>query len=213
MEKVCSFGEAFQGDAWIFWGSFEVKDRRQDRIRTLRRVTLARALERAETEGLAALLNPGPDAAAGLKSPNLEAQPLDLLFLDEDDLRTWFAEALEAIGLLESALAWARHLEEEGDLWRRRLALNDREPRLRARRGELDEAWRNLLRAHFRRWGAAGVAGERIASVEAELTLAALRGAERLWLEGGGRPLLPILVREALATLWPALYAHARKGR
>ena len=28
---------------------------------------------------------------------------------------------------------------------------------------------------------------------------------------GGGRPLLPVLVQEALALLWPALYAHARR--
>ena len=42
-------------------------------------------------------------------------------------------------------------------------------------------------------------------------TLAALRGAERLWVRGGGRPVLPVLVQEALAVLWPALYGHARR--
>jgi len=26
-----------------------------------------------------------------------------------------------------------------------------------------------------------------------------------------GRPVLPVLVQEALALLWPALYAHARR--
>ncbi|HJV48851.1 MAG TPA: hypothetical protein VJ549_06220 [Geothrix sp.] len=190
-----------------------MKDRRQDRARTQRRVALARALERAESEGLGALVAELPDRATGLNARDLEAQPLDLLFLDEDDLRIWFFEALDAAGLLEAALGWARHLEEESDLWRRRLRLNHLEPRLRARRAELDEAWRAQLREHFRRWGAAGVAGERVACLEADLALAALRSAERLWMEGGGRPLLPILVQEALATAWPALYAHARKGR
>lgn len=170
-----------------------MKDRRRDRARTQRRLAVARAVDRVEAEG-----------ADGLE---------DLLFLDEDDLLAGFGEALEAVGLFDAAMAWAGHLEEDGDLWRRRLALTDREPGLRARRAELDEGWRSLLRAHFVRWGAAGVQGERIARMEAELALAALRGAERLWLEGGGRPLLPILAQEALATLWPALYGHARKGR
>lgn len=190
-----------------------MKDRRQDRMRTQRRVVVARAVERAETEGLSVLLGDTKDLVAGLKSRDLENEPLDLFFLDEEDLLSGFAEALEAVGLFEAALAWAKHLEEERGLWLRRLALNDREPRLRARRGELDETWRALFRNHFGRWGAAGVAGERIAAVEADLTLAALRSAERLWLEGGGRPLLPVLVQEALATLWPALYVHARKKR
>jgi hypothetical protein len=27
----------------------------------------------------------------------------------------------------------------------------------------------------------------------------------------GGRPVLPVLVQEALALLWPALYGHARR--
>lgn len=160
-------------------------------------MALARALEQVEAEGL----------------DSLETQGLDLLFLDEEDLRSGFAEALEAVGLFEAVMAWAGHLEEDGGLWRRRLALVGREPRLRARRAELDEAWRGLLGAHFLRWGAAGPQGERLARLEAELALAALRGAERLWLDGNGRPVMPVLAQEALATLWPALYGHVRKAR
>ncbi|GLH71548.1 hypothetical protein GETHLI_00500 [Geothrix limicola] len=190
-----------------------MKDRRQDRARTQRRVALARAVERVESEGLTALCSAPPDRGTGLNVRDFEAQPLNLLFLDEDDLRTWFSEALDAAGLVEAALGWARHLEEDSELWRRRLSLIGREARLRARRAELDEAWRALFREHFRRWGAASLAGERVASLEADLALAALRGAERLWVEGGGRPLLPILAQEALAAVWPALYAHARKAR
>ena len=182
--------------------------RRAERAQADRRVLLQRAVAQLEAEGWGAL---APLAETGLRS--LDEQPEGLLFLDEDDLRDGFLAVLGEAGLVRAVEAWAAHLEEEGELWRRRLRLQVREPRLAARRAELDEAWRQGLRAHFTRWGAAGPAGARTSALEAELVLAALRGAQRLWVEGQGRPVLPVLAQEALATLWPALYAHARKGR
>jgi len=38
-----------------------------------------------------------------------------------------------------------------------------------------------------------------------------LREAERLWVAGNGRPMLPVLVHEALGLLWPALYPQAKR--
>lgn len=184
---------------------------RTERLRVHRRGLLARALGRAEAEGLEALVPEDLARAEGFPVRKAGTRPEDLLFLDEDDLRESFQTVLEHAGLLEAGLAWARHLEEDGDLWRRRLALEAREPGLRLRRADLDQAWRALLTAHFRRWGAATTAGERVAEVEADLTLAALRGAARRWREGEGRPVLPVLVHESLGALWPALYAHARR--
>lgn len=187
--------------------------RRRQREEGQRRALLMRALALAEEGGLAAAL-PGEVARLeGFPLRSLGPDPEDLFFPDETDLRTGFGEILAQAGLLEAALAWAHHLEEEGELWRRRLALQHREPRLRVRRGVLDEAWGAMLEAHFLRWGAAGPAGERAGRLEAALVLAALRGAEGLWWQGNGRPRLPVLVQEALALLWPALYAHARKSR
>lgn len=187
--------------------------RRRQREEGQRRTLLVRALALAEDGGLEAAL-PGEVARLeGFPLRSLGPDPEDLFYPDETDLRTGFGEILAQAGLLEAALAWAHHLEGEGELWRRRLALQHREPRLRARRGVLDEAWGEMLEAHFLRWGAAGPAGERTSKLEAALVLAALRGAEGLWWQGNGRPRLPVLVQEALALLWPALYAHARKIR
>ena len=185
--------------------------RRIERLQVQRRTLLARALEQAEREGLEALVPEALARSEGLPLRSLGPEPEDLFFLDEDDLRSAFAAVLDHAGLLEAAMAWARYLQEDSDLWRRRLALTAREPRLRLRRLALDEAWRGMLADHFARWGAAGPAGERAADLEADLTFAALRGAERRWIEGGGRPQLPVLAHEALAQLWPALYAHARR--
>lgn len=186
--------------------------RRSERLQVQRRNLLVRALEQAERDGLGVLVPEALARSEGLPLRSLGPEPEDLFFPDEDDLRSAFAAVLDHAGLLEAALAWARHLQEEGDLWRRRLALVGREPRLRLRRLVLDEAWRDMLVRHFARWGAAGPAGERVAALEAELTLAALRGVERRWVEGNGRPQLPVLAHEALAQLWPALYAHARRN-
>lgn len=188
-------------------------DRRQERLRSQRRNLLLRALERAEAGGLEGLVPAELVRAEGFPLRGLGPDPEDLFFPEEADLREGFAQVLAQAGLLEAALAWARHLQEEEGLWRRRLELCAREPRLARRRTALDEGWRDLLREHFQRYGAPGPAGERVAALEAGLVLAALRGAERLWAEGGGRPLLPVLVHEALALLWSALYVHARKAR
>jgi hypothetical protein len=135
----------------------------------------------------------------------------DLYFHDHADLVRGLAEAIERSGLAEACQALARHLEEDREHWLRRLARVEAEPALRARRAELDRDYLEVLTRHFHRWGAAGVQGERLAELEAGLLLAALRGAERLWVRGQGRPVLPVLVQEALALLWPALYAHARR--
>jgi len=162
---------------------------RQERQQQKRREALERAMGR-------------PDAGLA------EA---DLFFHDHADLVRGLAEALESAGLVEACQALARHLEEDREHWLRRLERVEAEPALRARRSELDRDYLDLLAAHFRRWGAAGVQAERLAEMEAALALAALRSAERLWVRGQGRPVLPVLVQEALALLWPALYAHARR--
>ncbi len=135
----------------------------------------------------------------------------DLFFHDHADLVRGLAEALERSDLPEACQALARHLEDDRDHWLRRLERIEAEPALRARRAELDQDYLDLFAAHFGRWGAAGAQGERIAQLEACLLLAALRGAQRLWLRGQGRPVLPVLTQEALAVLWPALYGHARR--
>jgi len=134
-----------------------------------------------------------------------------VFFHDHADLVRGLAEALEGAGLAEACQALARHLEEDREHWLRRLERIAAEPALRARQAELDRDYLELFAGHFRRWGAAGSQGERVAELEASLTLAALRGAERLWVQGMGRPVLPVLVQEALAVLWPAIYGHARR--
>jgi len=135
----------------------------------------------------------------------------ELFFHDHADLVRGLAEALERAGLAEACLALARHLEEDRDHWLRRLARIQADPALAARRAELDRDYLEVFAEHFRRWGAAGVQGERLADLEAGLALAAWHGAERLWLRGQGRPALPVLAQEALAVVWPALYGHARR--
>ena len=137
----------------------------------------------------------------------------ELFFHDHADLVRGLGEALDRAGLAEACLALARHLEEDRDHWLRRLAHIRADPLLAARREELAGDYRALFTAHFRRWGAAGVQGERIARLEAELLLAALDGAVGLWLEGHGRPVLPVLVQESLGVVGPALYGHARRHR
>jgi hypothetical protein len=140
-----------------------------------------------------------------------EAGTEDLFFHDHADLVRGLAESVERSGLPEACQALARHMEEDRDHWLRRLERIEADPVLRARQAELDRDYRELFAAHFGRWGAAGSQGERTAELEACLLQAALRGAERLWVKGRGRPVLPVLVQEALALLWPALYGHARR--
>ena len=144
-----------------------------------------------------------------LAIPELGAEAL--FFHDHAGLVRGLGEAVERSGLAEALQALARHLEEDRDHWLRRLERIEADPALRGRRAALDQDYLDLFAAHFGRWGAAGPQGERIAQLEAALLLAALRGAERLWVRGGGRPVLPVLVQEAMALVWPALYAHARR--
>jgi hypothetical protein len=171
---------------------------RQDRKRQGHREALERALGALESGGGEAL----PVSVEGLRQA---------FFFDHGDLVRGLAEVLDRQGLSAAFDALARHLEEDGELWRRRLRALEAEPALRALRAELEADYREVLAAHFRRWGAAGVHGERTADLEAALALAALRGAERLWVQGNGRPVMPVLAQEALGVLWPALYAHARR--
>ncbi len=143
--------------------------------------------------------------------PQAALASADLFFHDHADLVHGLAEALAGAGLVEACQALARHLEEDREHWLRRLERVEAEPALRARRCALDQDYLEVFAEHFRRWGAAGVQAERLAELEGGLALAALRGAQRLWVRGQGRPVLPVLVQEALALLWPALYAHARR--
>jgi len=135
----------------------------------------------------------------------------DLCFHDHGELVAGFAAALEQSDLVEACLGWARYLEEDRDHWLRRLERIEAEPALRARRAALEAEYLEAFAVHFRRWGAGGAQGERASELEAACLLGALRGAERLWLRERGRPILPVLVQEAVGLLWPALYAHARR--
>lgn len=134
-----------------------------------------------------------------------------LFFHDHADFLEGIREVVEEVGLAEALLSMARHQQEDRDHWLRRLALIQREPRLRAHRARLDEDFRALLEAHFQRWGAAGHPGLRASAFEAALALGIYREAERQWVAGDGRPVLPVLVQEGLSTLWPALYQHLRR--
>jgi len=144
-----------------------------------------------------------------LDQPLVSVEPF---FHDHAELVRGLAQVLDGDGSGQGdGLPEARHMEEDRDHWLRRLARVAAEPALRARQAELDRDYQEVFAQHFRRWQAAGVQGERLAELEASLVLAAIRGAERLWLAGQGRPVLPVLVQEALALLWPALYGHARR--
>jgi hypothetical protein len=180
-----------------------------DRQSLRRRQALERAMDRVEAGEL--------DAGAPelLDQPGLAsrafADPESLFFHDHGAWVAGLGEALELSGLAEACLAMARHMQEDRDHWLRRLALVEAEPRLRARRAALDLDYLAVFGAHFRRWGAGGVHGERVADLEAACLLGALQGAQRLWVRNGGSPILPVLVQEALGVVWPALYVHARR--
>ena len=181
---------------------------RAERQRLRRREALERVMDRVEAgedPGAPELL-----LVSGLATRAL-ADPESLFFHDHGEWVAGLAEALERAGLAEACLAMARHREEDRDHWLRRLALVEAQPRLRARRALLDLDYLAVLGAHFRRWGAGGTQGERVADLEAACAFGAIQGAHRLWLQGGGSPVLPVLTQEALGVVWPALYAHARR--
>jgi len=146
-----------------------------------------------------------------LRILNRVANPEDLFFPEHGELLGTLPTMLEKVGLAEACMGLARFQEDERDHWLRRLRLIEAEPRLQLRRRELDLEIQAIFAAHFRRWGVAGAQGERSAELESAFVMAALREAEHLWLRGNGRPMLPVLAKEALGLLWPALYAHARK--
>jgi hypothetical protein len=180
-----------------------------DRQRLRRRQALERAMDAVASGALP------PWAPELLDQPGLAsrafADPESLFFHDHGEWVAGLGEAMERQGLAEACLAMARAMEEDRGHWLRRLALVEAEPRLRARRALLELDYLTLFSAHFRRWGAAGVQGERVAEFEAASLLGAIQGAQRLWLRGAGSPILPVLMNEALAVLWPALYGHARR--
>lgn len=189
--------------------------RRREKVEVQGRALLERALDLLEFEGWAALV---PERLAQLSGLSLRslgraAEPEDLFFPEHAELLDTLPEMLEKLGLAETCMAIARFQQDERDHWLRRLRMIEAEPRLRGRRRELDGEIQACLAAHFRRWGAAGPQGERSAELEAAFVITALRGAERLWVQGKGRPTLPVLVQEALALLWPALYPHVRRNR
>jgi hypothetical protein len=179
-----------------------VSQRRQDRQRQQRREELDRAMARVEA---------GEELGAPGLVTRAFADPESLFFPEHGELVAGLAEVMAGQGLVEACLALARHLEEDREHWLRRLALIEAHPRLRAWRAVLDLDYLAALSAHFRHWGAGGVQGERVADLEASCVLGGLQGALRLWVQSGGRPVLPVLMQEALAVLWPALYAHARR--
>ena len=97
------------------------------------------------------------------------AQVEDLFFHDHEDLVRGLEEALARAGAQEALLALARHLEEDRDHWLLRLECIQARPALRGRGEALEADYREVFAAHFRRLGAAGAQGERIARLEADL--------------------------------------------
>lgn len=190
--------------------------RRRTKAEGQGRSLLLRALEALELRGWEGIELESLAEAAGYPLRSLSQRLTaaeDLFFLDHDDLVASLATALREVGLLEALMAYARHLEDERELWLRRLAAQRSDARLRGRASELESDYLACLAAHFRHWGAAGAMGERAAEFEAAALLGALRRAEGLWLEGRGRPQLPVLLHEALVLLWPALYPHQKRNR
>lgn len=189
--------------------------RRREKVEVQGRALLERALDLLESEGWEALVPERLAQLSGLplRSMGRAAEPEDLFFPEHAELLDTLQAMLEKLGLAETCMAMARFQEDERDHWLRRLRVIEAEPRLRLRRGDLDREIQACLAAHFRRWGTAGPQGERSAELEAAFVITALRGAERLWVQGKGRPTLPVLVQEALALLWPALYPHVRRNR
>lgn len=187
--------------------------RRREKGEVQDRALLERAMDLLESGGWEALAPERLAQLSGLplRSLNRVAKPEDIFFPEHGELLSTLPKMLETVGLAEACVAMARFQEDERDHWLRRLRLIEADPRMRQRRQELDMEIRTIFSAHFRRWGAAGLQGERCAELEAGFVMAALRGAEHLWVKGNGRPLFPVLVKEALGLLWPALFAHARK--
>jgi MftR C-terminal domain len=186
-----------------------------ERQRQQQRQLLERIMDRMDIWGLEAMTTQelSREVGSDLRLLGRLAQPEDVFFPEHGELYESISEMLEHAGLAEACMALARLQEEERDHWIRRLKVIESHPRLRARRMELDREFQDLFTTHFRHYGAPGVAGDRSAEFEAAALLGALRAAERMWLEGNGRPVLPVLVHEALALLWPALYPHQRKHR
>jgi len=182
-----------------------MSERRLERQRLQRRLLLERAMERVLAEDAERGREAG--LATGSKGP----LPEDVFFPEHGETLELLGRMLDRVGLLETCLALARHQEEDRDHWLRRLAFIEAQPRLRLQRAKLDQELAACFAGHFRRWGAAGPAGERGAAFEAAALLGVLREAERQWLAGEGRPALTVLVQEALGLLWPALYPHLRK--
>lgn len=189
-----------------------MSDRRLARQRQQFREALERALDVVEREGMEGLELPVLGEAAGSRALLSRLQdPEALFFHDHAEILEGLQEALGRASVLDAFVAYAEHVEEDRDLWLRRLAMVRRELRLRARQALLDRDLQRILADHFRRWGAADPAGLRSAELEAWAVLGALNGALALWLEGGGRPTLPVLLHETMVLLWPALYPHQRK--
>lgn len=189
-----------------------MSERRLERQRQQYREALERALDVVEREGFEGLDLPVLGESTGARAlisrlPDPEA----LFFHDHAEILKGLQEALGHFSVLEALLAYGEHLETDRELWLRRLQAVRAVPRLRARKAFLDEALHGVLAAHFRRWGAADPAGLRASELEAHAVLGALNGALALWVEGGGRPTLPVLLHEGMVLLWPALYPHQRR--
>jgi len=195
------------------WQDEVMSERRQDRQRLQQRALLERVMDRMDIWGAEAMSTQdlAREVRYDLRLLGRLAQPEDVFFPEHGEILESLTEMLDRAGLGEACLSLARLQEEEREHWLRRLSVIHAHPRLRARRMELDQEYQDLFAAHFRRYSAAGPAGERSAEFEAAAIMAVFRRAERLWLDGGGRPVLPVLVHEGLSLLWPALYPHQRK--
>lgn len=186
-----------------------------ERQRQQQRQLLERVMDRMDIFGMEAMTTRelSREVGSDLRLLGKLAEPEDVFFPEHGELFEALSDMLDHAGLGEACMALARLQEEERDHWIRRLRTIEQHPRLRARRMELDREFQDLFASHFRRYGALGAAGERSAEFEAASVMGVLRAAERIWLEGNGRPVLPVLVHEALTQLWPALYPHQRKQR
>lgn len=111
-------------------------------------------------------------------------------------------EALE-----EGALRWVEILEADREAVLERLPLILEVPELIGRHvrlgGEQERVFTQVISRHL----APGANRRRVAEVVSAAVTGALTAALRRWVQGGGRPALQTLVREALELLRPAIEA------
>lgn len=158
---------------------------------------------------LASLASEPASDDVGVSTENLDA-PRTLILNALASLDEAFDAALATLGLAEACMALARHLESDAARWQRLLQAVVSDPTLQAARNRHQQVRLNALIRHFETWEAATPEGQRAARFQAAWVVATLQTLEDTWVRQHGRPILPVLMHEGLALLWPALYQRVR---